>query len=225
MAKKLLVSILMLSLTGEFFNWLPTEASGPTVLISEVCTDPQSDWSTNEFSGVPGVEAITSSDEFIEIVNVSDQSIDLTSWTIRIEDSAVDIDEIDASLVKNEENEGDITQFPVGHYYVLGNPVGSLNNDVRVELIDNNNQVVDVVSLGDFADGDPEDNAVDGNASSEQDEVLARNYNNQDTDVDKADWQKNQQSMGQQNLEWEEIEEEPEPETDQPEEAEENPPD
>ena len=207
---KFIASILLLSLTGEFFITPVIKADGPTVLISEVCTDPQSDWLTNQFSGVAGDGSITSSDEFIEIVNVSSQAVDLTGWSIKIEDSTVDTDAIDASLVKNEEIEGDITQFPVGQYYILGNPVGSMNNDVKVELYDNLDNLVDSVTLGDFDDGNLEDNAVDGNATSSQDEVVARNYHNQDTNLDLDDFRKNYQTMGQQNPEWEEEAEEPE---------------
>ncbi|MFH1598231.1 MAG: lamin tail domain-containing protein [Patescibacteria group bacterium] len=212
--KKLAVSLLVLSLMGEFFIGLPSKAESPTVLISEICTDPQSDWSTNDFNGTAGDGSVTSSDEYLEIVNVSIQNIDLTGWTIKYEDSQVDVDQIDVSLVKNETVEGDITQFQPNQYYILGNPVGSMNNDLRVELYDSLGNLIDRVTLGDWDDGNLEDNAPDGNAGSADDEVVARNYNNQDSEIDQDDWQKTIQTMGQQNPEWaeEEEEEEPEPE-------------
>ncbi len=73
-------------------------ATTASVLINEVVTDPQTDWSTNNFNGQPGSGSITESDEYVEIYNASGQTLNLTGWYLVFTDSARTEVKIDASL-------------------------------------------------------------------------------------------------------------------------------
>lgn len=174
-----------------------------SVLINEVCTDPQQDWDSNEFNGIPGNGSITSSDEFIELYNASGKPIDLTGWRIVLDDGTKDDVEITAALVKNEQPEGDVSQFQPDEYWTLGNPAGSMNNDIRIELFSSDTsgapELIDAVTLGNFDDGFIENNAPNGNASSGDNEVVARDHKQTDSNKDNADFWNTRQTMGAQN--------------------------
>ena len=51
------------------------------VVINEIVTDPQTDWSSNGFSGVPGGGAISQVDEFVELY-IKTAGLNLTGWTL-----------------------------------------------------------------------------------------------------------------------------------------------
>ncbi len=206
--QKISVACLVLALsplaTHEVHAAAPPAVAGD-VLISEICTDPQQDWSTTDFSGVATpLGAVTSSDEYIEITNTSTHVIDLTGWHLIMTDSGVDDAVITADLVKNEQPAGDITHFVPGAYLTLGNPVGSMNNDVLVEIYDGakggGGKLMNKVTLGAYDDGSLGDNALTGDASSVTTEVMAR-HSVQNTGVDSVDFFKTSSSMGAANPE------------------------
>lgn len=196
---RVLVGFLVLSLLVPPVPLQATVPSTPSVRLSEISTDPQHDWSTNSFDGTPGSGSITGSDEYIEIANVGSLPVDLTGWRVETSDSSTDADEIDLSLVKNEGPDETVATFPAGAYWILGNPVGEMNNDVQVRLLDADGAVVDQVTLGDFDDEDVLDNAPSGNATDASDEAVARDDAVTDADQDADDWRHGAETMGQAN--------------------------
>ncbi len=144
-------------------------ASPGDVLITEINTDPQQDWSTTDFNGVVTQQgSISSSDEYVEIVNASNHVIDLTGWHLIMTDSGVDDAIITSDLVKNEQPTGDIAHVAPGIYLILGNPIGSMNNDVQVELYDGpktTGHLINKVTLGNYDDGNSTDSGMSGDAS------------------------------------------------------------
>ena len=65
------------------------------VLINEVVTDPQVDWSTNAFDGSDGLGLIDTNDEWIELY-VTANGVNLTGWTIELNDGTDESGLIDA---------------------------------------------------------------------------------------------------------------------------------
>ena len=57
------------------------------VVINEVVTDPQTDWSSHNFSGVPGGGAVSAADEFVELY-IKTAGLDLAGWTIALNDGS-----------------------------------------------------------------------------------------------------------------------------------------
>lgn len=174
------IQFLLLLIPAGFIFFSPADASATNprdVLINEICTDPQQDWSTTDFNGIVSNGSVSSSDEFIELFNASNTTIDLTNWHLVMTDSGIDDATLTADLVKNEAPQNDITQFKPGMYWIIGNPPGMMNNDVKIELFDGppaTSHLIDSVTLGNFDDGNTADNAPSGNATSAHDEVVAR---------------------------------------------------
>jgi hypothetical protein len=50
-------------------------AAAGDVVINEVVTDPQTDWSSNGFNGVPGNAAVGPGDEFVDRIVLSADAI------------------------------------------------------------------------------------------------------------------------------------------------------
>lgn len=75
--KGLILLAVILNLTTSF---------GQSVVINEIVTDPQQDWSTNDFNGILGTGSINQgTDEFIELY-IKTAGLDLTNWTIELLD-------------------------------------------------------------------------------------------------------------------------------------------
>ena len=73
--KGLILLAVILNLTTSF---------GQSVIINEIVTDPQQDWSSTYFTTPPGYSS-GSNDEWIELY-IRSASIDLTGWTIELID-------------------------------------------------------------------------------------------------------------------------------------------
>ena len=73
--KGLILLAVILNLTTSF---------GQSVIINEIVTDPQQDWSSTSFTTPPGYSS-GSNDEWIELY-IRSASIDLTGWTIELID-------------------------------------------------------------------------------------------------------------------------------------------
>ena len=196
-------------------------ANNPSVLINEVCTDPQQDWNHSSDSGTPftitpGANATsrTSSDEWIELlVSSSGSSIDMTGYTIEvfngpnIDAAAVQVTVLNAAKVTARELQlsgGALTSVPAGTRVVVGNPTGSMENDIYLVLRDNNGVVLDEVEIGgntaaldrggdgtSGAGAGAPDVGLNGNATGAADETITRRRDASgavDTGSDEGDW-------------------------------------
>ena len=183
---------------------------GASAVINEVVTDPQRDWSDSRggdgvpFNNMPGNGDVTDSDEWIEIFNAGNQTLDLRNWTLEMRDTTPVTHVIGSppSTTFEVYSQGaSAAQFPAGAYLVIGNPAGEINNDIYLVLKDARGAVVDDVEIGDDpesdgnGDGAP-DPGVDGNASSAADEAIFRRPNGADTNNDIRDFDKGQATIG-----------------------------
>ncbi|HMQ51222.1 MAG TPA: lamin tail domain-containing protein [Anaerolineae bacterium] len=176
------------------------------VVINEVVTDPQQDWSSNNFNGVPGAGTISSIDEFIELLIKTD-GLDLTGWTLDLLDGSNvsgDLTAVGAFDVSNYLGTGTFTRTVAGDYLVLGNVTGSgqMSNDILLVLKDHTGQIIDQVEIGSDpqgdgpADGAPDGTAIGGDASGLGNEAVFRYPNGTDTDNDVADFRAGPVSLG-----------------------------
>ncbi len=220
--------------TGNYFIQITTESNNGSVIdttassslyriawnkgdvvINEVVTDPQVDWSTTGFDGNDGASATNTADEWLELF-IKNNNINLSNGWIK----CIDISPFEGDLNNNlsqsafdfsvYSGNGNFASASNGAFLVLGNPDGAAanNNDVRIELYDGNPAVaanlIDVVTIGQYDDGNISDNAPDGgvsdgNASSPADEVIARIPNGIDTDNDANDFMKKSATIGKNN--------------------------
>lgn len=183
-----------------------------SIVINEVVTDPQQNWDDSGCSGgcgspfdsIPGPPTsgeppsneITTNDEWIEFVNVSGEVMDINGLIISMDDSTASVEDFTtSSLGLYFSDGGSLCNFQPGEYLVVGNALGSINNDVFIELKDRHNTVIDDVEIGDdneedgIGDGAP-DGSTDGNASDLDDESVFRFPDARDTDNDVNDFKK-----------------------------------
>ena len=192
----------------------PTSSSTPVqpgaVVINEVVTDPQQDWSDSAagngipFDAIPGNGRVSSSDEWIELLNVTECPLDLTGWSLVMIDTSPAIQVLgEGSAVLRFSDGGSLTDFRPGERLVIGNPKGALNNDVYIELRDAAGRRVDDVEIGDDPERDGSDGAPqvgqNGNASTIYNEAVARVPDGVDTDDDGADFAKGRATIGASN--------------------------
>lgn len=202
-----------------------TEAAPPdnaSVLLNEICTDPQQDWNHSSdngtpFSNTPGVNPSSrnASDEWIELlVSPTGSSISVEGYTIEVfngpnlDSAAVQVTTLNSSKVGINEIQfsgGTLTSVPPGGRVVVGNPTGSMDNDVYVVLRDHTGLILDEVEIGgnspntdrggdgtDLAGAGAPDEGLNGNATAPADETISRRRNGDgsamDTGSDVNDW-------------------------------------
>lgn len=161
------------------------QAAAGDVVINEVVTDPQTDWSSNNFSGVPGGGAVSAADEFVELY-IKTAGLDLTGWSIALNDgspSSGDLTSAGAFQVSRYVGAGSFQATAAGAYLVLGNPRGSssMSNNLVIVLSDNHGTVINQAQLGNGG-------APSGSASSPDDEAVARVPNGINTGDDGTDF-------------------------------------
>jgi len=166
------------------------------VLINEVVTDPQTDWSSSGFSGVPGSGPVTESDEFVELY-IKAGGLNLDGWTIALDDgspSSGDLTSSGAFQVARYVGGGSPHSTAAGAYLVLGNPHGgsSMSNTILIVLKDNHGTVIDQVQLGDGG-------APSGQSSGSDDEAVARLPNGADSGDDASDFVQQAATPGRSN--------------------------
>jgi PKD repeat protein len=215
-----LVALFLLGATPVIFSNSPANSRqifvSPSIVINEVVTDPQQDWSDNAggngiaFDAVPGSGSITDTDEWVELYNAGTQAINLVSgsgWTLEFVNGSNTTLNFSApgTAVLRFSAGGSVANFQPGEYLVIGNPPGAINNDVFIVLKDAAGAVVDQVEIGDdFAndgsgDGAPDGGTSDGNATGINDETVARFPNGADTDNDVNDFSKQAATIGASN--------------------------
>lgn len=138
------------------------------IVINEFVTDPQTDWDKNG-------NVSTSKDEFIELFNPENETIDMTNWTLLMNDTSPAIQYLNGSIRS-------------GGYKIYLDPTGTMNNDGQILLFNPEGNLIDSITYGNLNDGNISDNAPTGNADSFSDECLARIPNGQDTNLDSADF-------------------------------------
>jgi len=184
-----------------------TGQSCPRVVINEVVTDPQRDWNDSAggdgipFNATPGAGSITSSDEWTELLNVSDRVLNLIDWRLVMTDTTPATEILGAgSAVLRFSHGGSLSHFQPGERLIIGNPAGSMNNDVYLQLLDAAGNLVDDVEIGDDFENDGVDGAPfpgeNGNADGLNDEAIARVPDGADTNDDVADFTRQRATLG-----------------------------
>lgn len=191
------------------FSSLIVVAQTP-VVINEIVTDPQQDWSSNNFNGVPGTGTVSNGvDEWVELY-IAEDNLNLTGWTIELRDGTNVIGDLTSSGAFQTSNYisntpgSNFNNTAAGDYLVLGNvhSTGSMNDDILIVLKDQLGNVIDKVELGDdkerdgSGDGAPDGSSSGGNASGIDDESISRRPNAVDTDNDVNDFTATVATMG-----------------------------
>lgn len=122
--------------------------------INEIVVDPQQD---HDGSG-----NISPNDEYVEIKNISSAPVDLYGYLLLLIDSTPE----GISLTS-------FGSLNAGEYLVIQNPEGAQNNDGMIELRDVNYDLADIVTYGNWDDGNTSDNWPSGNSSGLEDESLS----------------------------------------------------
>ncbi|TXD46645.1 T9SS type A sorting domain-containing protein [Polaribacter sp. IC073] len=189
--KKILTSIWC----ALFLTFGITNTTSQNIVINEIVTDPQQDWSSNGFNGSPGTNSITNTDEWLELFIKTD-GLDLTNWTIELIDGSdiignlTDSGAFDVSnYISN--NGGTFTSTKNGDFLILGNLTGSaqMSNSITINLKNNIGTIIDTVTLG-IAAGE----APKGSADSAANESVQRIPNG--TNTDDVDFIKGIASLG-----------------------------
>lgn len=169
------------------------------VVINEVVTDPQLDWSSNGFDGTDGGSTINSDDDWIELY-ITSNGLDLTGWTIELNDGTNESGTIAAGGAFTISNYisgtgGTFTDTDAGDYIVLGQMTsGAINQSVTVVLRDNSATLIDQVIIA-AASG----TMFTGNSTDATDESVCRIPNGQDTDVEVDDFVLSRATLGTSN--------------------------
>lgn len=151
------------------------EASAPVVfdwarvLITEIVTDPQQDFSDTAggdgvfYNAVVGSGTVSSTDEYVEIFNGTEDVMDISQWSLAMLDGSDETQALGADVTNVYfDLGGTVEALGAGEFAVIGNPTGTLNNTITVELYNDLSELVDSVA------------ADDANASSVDDEAFTR---------------------------------------------------
>ncbi|MFK5970178.1 MAG: ExeM/NucH family extracellular endonuclease [Candidatus Marithrix sp.] len=167
--------------TANTFGSLNTGQALPSIsgdiLINEIVTDPQQDWSTHNFTGKIGTGNVTNGvDEWLELY-IATSGSNLTNWIIELNDGS----DVTGDLTNNKDgafqvstyialNDGGFTNTAEGDYLILGNVKGDgqMSNNITIILKDPLGTVIDQIQ-------------INGNATGIEDEAVARIPNATDT--------------------------------------------
>ncbi len=204
--------------SSEFSTTFPTAVVGNVmnivippqvgdVVINEFVTEPQQDWSTNNFNGIAGGGAVSQgADEWVELY-IKRAGLDLTGWTIDLDDATPFLGGNltngvgSAFQVSNyiSASGGTFTNTKVGDYLVLGNVKGvtsnSMNNtNLTIRLKDASGTVIDEVRVG--IDANSAGGAAGSGSTGTANEAMARVPNGIKTGNDNTDFRKQTATMG-----------------------------
>lgn len=139
----------------------------PLVIIDEVVTDPQRDWNDTtggngkSFDVTPGTGTIGTTDEWVELVNKSDVSVNLSGWRLETLDGTDETDLLGKSAATLDFGQGGSLQnFQPNEHLVIGNPTGDMKNQSTLKLYNELSELIDEVEID------------DGNANSADDEAV-----------------------------------------------------
>lgn len=187
--------------TSEFSKGVVAIAPIPVgaVLINEVVVDPQQDWSTNAFNGIPGSGTISQGvDEWLELY-ITQDGLNLTGTTIELLDGTPVAGTLAAgggafqTVNYISSSGGSFTNTKAGDYLVLGNVAssGQMSNSITLVLKNAAGTVIDQVQIG--------SSAPSGSANAIGDEAVARVPNGADTNNDANDFRKQAATLGASN--------------------------
>jgi hypothetical protein len=185
----------------------------PALIINEIVTDPKQDWNDSSggdgipFSEIVGAGSVSASDQWIELYNASPHVVNLSGWTLELMDmtpSVVDLEAPGASIVRFSDGSTALALQP-GGFVVIGDPPGSMSDQVHVLIRHPSDLMADDVEIGDDPEGDGTGDGApapseDGNSTGLADESIGRLPNGSDTDDDIADFAKLAGSIGEQNV-------------------------
>ncbi|HBF12699.1 MAG TPA: hypothetical protein DDW49_04815 [Deltaproteobacteria bacterium] len=126
------------------------------VHFTEVITDPQQDWNDSSggngigFDALVGQGTIGTTDEWIEIKNGRDQALDISLWSLKMNDGTdeeIIFGETGANLVFSLG--GSVDFFQPDEFLIVGNPPGDMKNTVSLELVDEEGHIVDGLDVPD----------------------------------------------------------------------------
>lgn len=126
------------------------------VHFTEVVTDPQQDWNDTAggngvgFDSIVGNGTIGTTDEWIEVKNGRDETVDLTLWRLEMLDGtdAVELfSSPSASLIFH--GGGAVDHFQPDEFLVIGNPAGDLKNSVTLQMFNEADSLVDELVIDD----------------------------------------------------------------------------
>jgi hypothetical protein len=210
--------------TSFTFTTEAPPANPAAVRINEAVVDPQRNWKVTGFTNPdPPLDpnlTLSTHNEWVELYNASATAVDLTAWSLTMIDSSRDTMQLGAPLPGHAvvcfsgagivlgENADCLANVPAGGYVVIGDPTGSMSNDVYLELRDAAGAVVDSVEIGgrtestDYGGDGPGNGAPGGGngaALGVYDESVARVPNGKDTGDDLTDWAKQRATLGRSN--------------------------
>ncbi len=155
---------------------VPLSTNYQSVIINELVSDPQKDYSTT-WDGTDGKSTISDTDDWIELVNRTSNSIDISGWFFMRKTTASEkVKEITSYQVKYSRSDGgqpSSMNMSSGDYWVVSMGSSfSVPNEGAMILYDGNpykrGRIVDAVELGDedvMGDGN-QNNAPSGRATS-----------------------------------------------------------
>ncbi len=128
-----------------------------SVVLSEIVTDPQQDFNDSlggnqvVFDSILGSGTVGSTDEYIELYNGSTDAVDLSGWSLSMQDGTDENQflSIETWAEAYFTEEGSFADFESGEFAVLGNPDGQMNNEITVTLFDESGQAVDSIFVED----------------------------------------------------------------------------
>lgn len=164
--------------------WAP--AASAQVVINEIVTHPQQNWSGGAFDPTPGTGAVTDNDEWIELYNRGTTTISLSGWSFQMNDGSNNTQTLDTFTSQYYSAGSSLVALKPGGYAVFGNPSGDMSDTgLTVILIDQGGQTVDQVTIG--LTGAPGHGRT-GAGTSVASESVFRSPNGVDTGNDAADF-------------------------------------
>jgi len=181
-------------------NHAVSAASPSSIVINEVVTDPKHDWSDSTegnqvpFDAVPGTGDPDSGDQWIELLNRSNEPVDLAGWTVSVTGGTTVVQPIGGGTSVYRLTAGTLESFPAGARLIIGDPGGVLAHDALFELRDGTGTVIDSVQVGEY--GAPDGGKNGGRCALDMAEAVARIPDGTDTGDVNEDFAASEASPG-----------------------------